>query len=327
MKNSKSTNLLNLVNQQEIQGNATDQWTSYALQLSGVNFVKVIWSEIGMDAEGWSGFYGSSFRYTYVVVKEHGNSLLEEFEIKTHKEYISTWFNQGQGPALYSTGSILLNSVWNSIQDFDVIPDFLIMKDNPFSNLYVYHGTSSLKLQGGNLTLFNIELQGNNIKLKIIYKGSVLLIKPEPLGLSREFKNGWAIDDYLYTGTINGIEIQSEPGSYLGGFHIYESFPTFDLKVISQIINWNSVSLESQYLIVDIQIGLEELPSHIRHLNVYQNQQFVFRAYSNYFSIPNINSFGQSFILRIDAENLIGDIASSFKIEVPYSEIQASKPF
>ena len=307
------------------RGNASDQWQSILLEITANDIVKVNWYEIGKDAEFWNGFYGSRFKHTYVTVKCQGDTLLDNFEIRTHKDFVSTWFNEGQGPCLYRKGEVLKNSTWNSIQDCDLIPDFKIIASNPFSKNNVYHGTSALSMNPGQHVLFNTNFDTSDTNVKIVYKGEVKLLIDDLVPLEQVQEKGWVVESFKHSGKVNKIEVLTGLNSFIGGIHFFNDFPEYKLNLVHKKCLWNIKSLDNDLVVFDVEIEIFELPVFIRHLDVFVNDTFVTRAYSVFFVVNELLNRGD-LILRIDAEDLKGDVVHSIDIPVLSSEVQDCVP-
>jgi Glycosyl hydrolase family 85 len=308
-------------------GYTNSSWKSEILEINQKNLVSLTWSEVGRDSENWAGYFGSSFRSTCVIVQLSGPCLLDNFEIKTRQNFISTWFNEGIGPKLYRKGSVLQATTWNSLQDYDMLPDFKVIKDNPFNTDNVYQGTTSIPLRPGSYKLFKTDFQTNNTHIKLVYKGNAHL-KINGISNAKQEKDGeWDILYYTHTGTVKDIDIVVTEYTYLAGLHFYNDFPKYTITLLSNKINWNINSLYSGVTVIDVQIELLELPDFIRHIDVFQGEVFISRGYSVFFVVSNINSHGRDILLTLEAEDLKGDIVNSIEISIPYQDILSLRPY
>ena len=308
------------------RGRATEQWKTITLELSVNDIQAVTWEEAGKDEEYWQGFYGSTFRNTYVVIKEAGQSILENFEVRTHLELISTWFNLGQGPRLFRKGEVIQNSIWNSLQDCDIIPDYTVFLNNHLNTEHVYHGTSSMLMKNCRTVLFHTDFVTNETNIKIVYMGVVKLLLDGTELIKEEISGTWKIDYYKHTGHVRVVEVSCTGKSYLAGIHFYNSDPCYQIEIIKKKYSWNRNSLECEEILVDLEIQINEIPHFIRHIDAFHGQEFVSRAYSNYFVVREVISEGVDVVVRLEAEDLKGDIASTVEITIPYAEIISAVP-
>lgn len=303
------------------EGTANEDWQTIDLEMPGVDIIGVQWEEIGKDAEYWQGYFGCCFKGTYVVCIEDGKCLLEEFEEKVYCEKISTWFNLGQGPKLYRRGKVVRDKVWDSIQDCDMWPDYLVAMENVYSHDKAYNGTTSLKLKPGVITVFKGDFEDKEAFVKVVYTGSVALLL-ENAELDKSYEDGeWKIDVYKHSGLVNDVNINSSGVSYLGGLHFYNDFPSFNIEIASSKVNWNIDSWDSGKIIFDYQVQMNELPEFIRYVDVFVDGTFVSRGYTIFFIVEEIECVGEEAKISFQAEDLKGDVASEVEIVVTKEQI------
>lgn len=308
------------------KGRTSEDWKTVSLEIHAKDIQFVTWSEVGKDEEYWQGFYGTSFRNTYVVVKEAGQSLLDHFEAKVHKEAICTWFSIGQGPKLYKKGEVCHDSLWNSLHDCGILPDFNFLKTSQYDFDHVYNGTTSLLLNNGKTLLFRTDFSTSGTNIKLVYSGDLKLLLENTEKISEESCGIWKIEYYKHSGHVHNIEVESTGKSYLAGVHFYQDLPDFSIEIVKHKCNWHKNSIESDLTIVNLEVQLQELPRFIRHLDIFHDGKFVSRAYSTHFIIKELIPKSQDLFLKIEAEDIKGDLASTVEILITAQEILKSSP-
>lgn len=303
-----------------------DEWKVIQLEIEADQIVEVTWTEAGFDVEHWQGFFGSRFRNTQVVYREEGNSLLDNFEEKTLLEPFSTWFNIGQGPKLWKKGLVLLDSIWNSLHDFDLLPSFLVLSKLPPNFEQVFHGTNSLFVPLGTYQLFKCDFLVENLSLNIYYKGkiSVLLNGIEKIGNFVE--EGWSVDKFIVNGHVENIFICAEQESYLAGLQMFKEVSQFSFANFKFEVHWNVKSLSEPRPVFDLAGRFEELPVDVRHVDIYLNKKFINRIYNTEFLLKDLQADSEEFEFSFAAESIQGDILDTYSFSIPLSLVESQSP-
>lgn len=114
---------------------------------------------------------------------------------------------------------------------------------------------------------------------------------------------------------------------YLGGLHFEADSYDFELQIKEKRFVWDSKSFNSQETIYDLEIELSipQLPEFIKHLDIYTDDHWRARGYSNYFVIENVSECTR--IVRIEAINQCGDSYKSIELTLTPEEFEGSNPF
>jgi hypothetical protein len=212
------------------------------------------------------------------------------------------------------------------LNDFDILPSLTVLKDFEFDFETIYHGTNSLKLPLGCFSLFKCDFETKDLNIKVVYKGNMKLVMDNLELVMIQNDGEWKIDYYAINGHVDDLLVETLENTFLAGIHLFQKIPEFQLTGFQYKIVWNLKSLESEFPLFDLQGNFEELPRFIRFLDIFVNEQFVTRAYRSKFRICELPAKGQEVRVLFVAEDLKGDEASRFVLNLGLDEIQKTNP-
>jgi len=313
---------------------SSEVWDTIKLEVPLHGRKRIRWTESGKDVEFWAGFFGVRFKNTNVLVKKKGKTLLDCFELKTVQQ-ISTWFNECQGPKLFRRGKVIKNTHWNCNRDGDVLPDFKAIASNSFSQEEVFHGTSSLMLKEGVTHLYNCDIDLSGKKVVFVSKGQPKLVlrngdtELELVSTNSDQEEGWSICEYRLDSHLSRVDVECPGLAFLGGLHIVPlDLPQIRISLESYQIFWHMDSLDKDAYIANIEaeLVLEGNRELVRHLDLYEGETWLGRAYTPYIVAKRIEVKDQNAI-EVKAESLDGHYVGSTTIEFTKEEALKLYPF
>lgn len=307
-------------------GQTGAEWKIVKLEIKAEEIAEVTWTESGFDIEYWQGFYGSRFRNTQVVYKQQGNCLLDNFEEKILLEPFCTWFSLGQGPKLWSKGTVILDKTWNSLHDFDLMPNFLVLSQLEPNFEQVFHGTNSLHVPVGNFQLFRCDFSIESLNIKFYYKGKISLVLEGAQMVECYTQDNWNVDCYLVTGHVGNIGICAEQESYLAGLHLFNGSNQYKFSDFEYKVHWNPKSLNEPKPVFDLSGSFKELPTFVRHVDVYLNKSFNSRIYSTEFLLKEISAALEATEMAFIAESMQGEILDTHLLTITPDLIESVNP-